>query len=371
MKRLAGLSALAVIITSTSGCGWLWGDNGYFRDRGTDYLSARQAATMQMPPDIDGKRIDPLLPIPNNVADTNEVPGKFEVPRPQPMSVEAGASEFSLQKSGDSRWLVAQRAPAEVWPVAREYFANNGFRITDERPQTGEFSTEWQAAKELAPSMARRLGSLLSDSANDVRVHVRIEPGVVRNTSEVFVVSAERKAGDTADVPFPARTGNASLEASLLDGMLADLSSSAEHGSVSLLAARDYDAPSRVTLSRDGNGNPVLHLSTDFDRAWSSVGRALELADLRVDDINRSLGVYYVNLAEGARQKDDERGFFSRLFSSKPSQEEIDARAERYQVRLTNSASGDVQVSVEKDINTSAPEDVARRVLSQIQENLG
>ena len=29
MKRLAGLSALALIISSTSGCGWLWGEDGY------------------------------------------------------------------------------------------------------------------------------------------------------------------------------------------------------------------------------------------------------------------------------------------------------------------------------------------------------
>lgn len=371
MKRLAGLSALALIISSTSGCGWLWGDEGYFRDRSTDYLDARRTAPMQVPPNVEVKRLDPLLPIPEHVADSTATPQEFEVPRPQALGATEEASEFSLQKSGDSRWLVAQRAPSEVWPVARSYFENSGFRIAEERPQTGEFITEWQGAKDLAPSMGRRLGSLMSDSDNQVRVRVRIEPGVVRNTSEVFVVSAERDEGSRADVAFPARTGNASLEASLLDGMLADLSSTAEHGSVSLLAARSYDAPSRVTLSQDGAGNPVLNLSTDFDRAWSSIGRALELGNVRVEDINRSLGVYYVNLAEGANTQKEEKGFISGLFSSEPSQEEIDARAERYQVRLTSNAGGDVQVTVEKDINTAAPEDVARRVLTLIQGNLG
>ena len=371
MKRLAGLSALALIISSTSGCGWLWGDEGYFRDRSTDYLDAHQSAAMQVPPNVDAKRLDPLLPVPAHVATSTETPQSFEVPRPQALDAVAETSQFSLQKSGDSRWLVAQRVPAEVWPVARSYFENNGFRIAEERPQTGEFITEWQGSKDLAPSMGRRVGSLLSDSDNQVRVRVRVEPGVVRNTSEVFVVSAERDEGSSADVAFPAHTGNATLEASLLDGMLADLSSTTEHGSVSLLAARNYDAPSRVTLSQDGAGNPVLNLSTDFDRAWSSVGRALEMADVRVDDINRSLGVYYVNLAEGARKQEEKKGFFSRMFGSEPSQEEIDARAERYQVRLTSSASGDVQVTVEKDINTVAPDDVAHRVLKLIQENLG
>ncbi|TXH85838.1 MAG: outer membrane protein assembly factor BamC [Pseudomonas sp.] len=371
MKRLAGLSALALIISTTSGCGWLWGDEGYFRDRSTDYLEARQAAPMQLPPNVDAKRLDPLLPVPERVASSTETPQSFEVPRPQGLASTAEASEFSLQKSGDSRWLVAQRTPAEVWPVARSYFENNGFRLAEERPQTGEFSTEWQGASELAPSMGRRVGSLMGDADNQLRVRVRIEPGVVRNTSEVFVVSAERDEGSSAAVAFPARSGNARLEASLLDGMLADLSSSSEHGSVSLLAARNYDAPSRVSLSEDGAGNPLLNLSTDFDRAWSSVGRALELGDVRVDDINRSLGVYYVNLAEGAKKPEEEKGFISGLFGREPKQEEIDARAERYHVRLTRSAAGDVQVSVEKDINTAAPQDVARRVLTLIRDNLG
>lgn len=372
MKRLTGLSALALIITGTSGCGWIYGENGYFRDRGSDYLEARQTATMQIPSNVDAKRIDPLLPVPQQVATTTDK-GEFTVPRPQSLAVAGDASEFSLQKSGDSRWVVAQRVPAEVWPVARQFFTDNGFQIAEERPQTGEFSTAWQSVDALPEAMARRLNSRVSGASADVetRVRVRIEPGVQRNTSEVFVVSAERPAGSTADVAFTNRSSNSALDAVLLDEMLVSLARSAEQGgSVSLLAARDYDAPNRVSLSEDGNGNPVLSLGADFDRAWSGVGRSLEMADVRIDDINRSLGVYYINLAERAQKPDEQPGFFGKVFGSAPSKEEINARAERYQVRLT--AVGDsVQVSVEKDLNTIAPSDVARKVLDLIQENLG
>ncbi|MGH8435839.1 MAG: outer membrane protein assembly factor BamC [Pseudomonas sp.] len=372
MKRLAGLSALAVIISSTSGCGWIWGEDGYFRDRGSDYLVERQTAPMQIPTDVDAKRLDPLLPVPRNVADST-AEGEFDVPRPQALPIQADSSEFSLQKSGEARWVLARRAPAEVWPVARQFFEDNGFRIVGERPQTGEFSTDWQRFDELSASMARRLSSRVAgvDPESQARVRVRIEPGVQRNTSEIFVVSAERPAGSTDNVDFPSKSANASLEAALLDEMLANLARSAEQGgSVSLLAARDFDAPSRVSLTEDGNGNPILNLGADFDRSWSSVGRSLEMADVRVDDLNRTLGVYYINLAEGAETKDKEPGFWSKLWGSAPSKEEIDARAERYQVRLTK-VGDSVQVTVEKDLNTVAPADVARRVLSLIQEHLG
>ncbi|WP_322979224.1 outer membrane protein assembly factor BamC [Pseudomonas sp. C11] len=372
MKRLAGFSALALIISSTSGCGWLWGENGYFRDRGSDYLEARQTAPMKLPADVNAKRLDPLLPVPAQVPSDTQTSGEFEVPRPMALQVRADEREFSLQRSGDSRWVVAQRVPAEVWPLVRQFFEDNGFRIAEERPQVGEFTTTWQRFDDLSANMARRLSSRVTgvDADAETRVRVRIEPGVQRNTSEVFVSSVQRPAGSSADIAFTAG-GNASLEGALLDEMLVSMARSVEQGgSVSLLAARDYDAPSRVSLSADGNGNPVLNLGADFDRAWSGVGRALELADIRVDDLNRSLGVYYINLAEGAQKRDEKPGFFGRLFGSEPSKEEIEARAERYQVRLTT-VGDSVQVTVDKDLNTVAPSDTARRILNLLQDNLG
>lgn len=370
MKRLAGLSALALIISSTSGCGWLWGQDGYFRDRGSDYLEAAQTAPMQLPTDVTGvKRLDPLLPIPRNVANDTQK-GEYIVPRPQQLSVAATASDFSLQKNGDARWILAQRAPAEVWPVAHQYFEDNGFRMAEERPQTGEFNTAWQRIDELSATMAKRLSGSGASADTQARVRVRIEPGVQRNTSEIYVVSVERPAGSTADVDFPAKTTNLGLDSALTDDLLASMSRSSEKGgSVSLLAARDFDTPSRVALSQDGSGNPVLNLGADLDRAWSSVGRALDRGDWRVEDINRSLGLYYINLSEKAKTA-EKPGFFSRLFGSAPDKEAVEARAERYQVRLSK-VGDNVQVTVEKNINTVAPADVARRVLGVIQDNLG
>ncbi|QJI27785.1 outer membrane protein assembly factor BamC [Pseudomonas sp. ADAK18] len=371
MKRLAGLSALALIISSTSGCGWIWGPEGYFRDRGSDYLEAQPSKPMQLPPDVTvAKRLDPLLPIPRNVAD-DTAKGEFEVPRPQPISAVADASDYSLQKSGDSRWIMAQRPPAEVWPVAVQFFQDNGFRMDQQRPQTGEFTTAWQQPSELSATMAKRLqaGGVAGDG--ETRIRVRIEPGVQRNTSEVYVVSAQRPAGSTADVDFTTRSVNTGVDSALVDEMLASMSRISEKGgSVSLLAAGSFDTPSRVSLSEDGSGNVVLNLGEDLDRAWSSVGRALEKGQWRVEDINRSLGLYYINLAEKAEKKDEEPGFFSKLFGSTPTKEEVETRAERYQVRLSKVGES-VQVTVEKNINTVAPAEVARKVLGVIQDNLG
>ncbi|MCO3058712.1 outer membrane protein assembly factor BamC, partial [Pseudomonas aeruginosa] len=263
----------------------------------------------------------------------------------------------------------------QVWPVARQFFEENGFRIADERPQTGEFSSDWQSLSQLSAPLARRLSSRVSGVEPDgqARVRVRIEPGVQSNTSEVYVLSQTRAAGDTSSPSWPSKSVAPSLDAALLDEMVASMARSAEQGgSVSLLAANSvYDTPGTFELSKDGSGNPVLTLQSDFDRSWVSVGRALDSADIRVDDLNRSLGVYYVNIAEGAKKPDEDKpGFFSRLFGGgEKTKEEEDAKAQRYQVRLTT-VSDAVQVTVDKDINTSAPADVAQNVLEKLQESM-
>lgn len=367
MKRLAGFSTLALMISATSGCGWLWGDDGYFRDRGSDYLQARSTPPMQLPPNVQSRPLDPLLPIPAGIADLPPREGKFDLPRPQAMAVRAQASEFSLQNSGSSRWLLAQRSPAEVWPLVRQFFSDNGYRVAEERPRTGEFVTAWQTAGELDSDLGGRLQPLQGDAES--RLRVRVEPGVQRNTSEIYVLSAQRAAGSSAEPDWSA-AGNASLDAALLDALLGSVTRSGEGGSVSLLAARDFDAPSRVLLAVDGSGNPLLTLDTDLDRAWSSVGRALEQIDLRVEDVDRSQGLYFINLAEGAAQPEEEPGFFAGLFGSEPDKDEVEARAERYRVRLSQVGSS-VQVTLEQDINTVAPVEVARRVLEQIRDRLG
>lgn len=368
MKRLAGLSALALIISTTSGCSWLWGDEGYFRNRGNDYQEARQTAPMQIPGDLQARHLDPLLPVPGHVQ-TPPVNEDFQVPRPHQLATVSQGSAFSIQRGDGSSWIVAQRQPAEVWPMAYQFFERNGLSIDEERPQIGEFVTGWTRADQLSQPLLQRLRSSGLTDDSELRARVRIEPGVQRNTSEVFVETTARPAGSRVNIAFTDQRSNASLQSVLLDELQTAMSSQ-ESGSVSLLAGgASYDTPNRMELVEDGNGNPVLTLHTGFDQAWSAVNRALTQGNAQVDDMNRSIGVFFIN---GAVQKQEEPGFFGRLFGGgKKARDDKDAAAEQgYQVRLSTFGQT-VQVTVEKDLNTVAPKDEARRILELIQANLG
>lgn len=365
MKRLAGICVLAVTASSLTGCGWLWGKEGYFRDRGGDYLEARPTPEMQLPEGVEAKHLDPLLPIPHRIASAAPT-SEYEVPRPQPLPASALTGEFSVQKSGQQSWVVAQRIPAQVWPVAQQFFESNGFEIAEERPHLGEFSTAWQAPSALNDALVRQLwGRAPSDL--QARFRVRIEPGVQRNSSEIFIDQAQRAASSQAEVAWSDNSNTQNAAAVLLDELNQYLAQRNEKGdSFSLLASKTYDTPKRVTLIDGANGTQILRLDASFERAWSAVGRALMAADIRVDDLNRSTGLYYIDLAQSAKK--DEPGFFKRLFGSSDKKVES-VSAERYIVRLT-AINQQVFVSVERDLDTLAPAEISVRVLEQLRTHL-
>jgi len=58
------------------------------------------------------------------------------------------------------------------------------------------------------------------------------------------------------------------------------------------------DASSKAILARDGNGYPIIMMSTRFAWAWEYVGDALENTDLKISDRDREVGIYYLKVPE-------------------------------------------------------------------------
>ena len=119
-------------------------------------------------------------------------------------------------------------------------------------------------------------------------------------------------------------------------------------------------------MGQDGAGNAVLNLQADFNRSWAAIGDALGRADVLVTDLDRSSGVYYVDLDRTASSQTEKPGFFGRLFGRGDNDEPVDRPL---QVRLTQVSNG-VQVTVEQGIETAADTAEARALLTRIRDNL-
>lgn len=121
---------------------------------------------------------------------------------------------------------------------------------------------------------------------------------------------------------------------------------------------------------RDGNGNPVLTVrGLSYARVWDAVAIAMDKAGLKVVDRNRSAGLFY--LADSVPQLNREqkkKSFWSGWFSG-DEEAVVPDENKTLTVRVSNYPEV-VQLSVEKDVNTSAPADVSQKLLRVIQNNL-
>lgn len=370
MKRVFVLP-LAITLFTLSGCSWLGltGEDGYFRNRTDDYLDARQTTSMQLPAGVQSKSLDELLVIPGHVATTTAT--QYEVPRPPRLASTAGIySDFTLQKREEERWVLARRTPAESWPMVLEFLQMSGFTIAEQSQTKGELITAWQPRQDLAAVLGSGTEDFAEDNADsDIRVRTMVEPGAQKNTTEIFITTAARpKGSDEDDAAWRNDTGQ---EITLLEGLISSMAANdQEQPEVSLLGERDFDTPTIVRLANNSSGVPVLTLGANFDRAWSSVGRALEEQNILVQDLDRTQGIYYISLATTTEERKEESGFFEWIFGrdeTKVAAEKVDQGPERYRLQLVEQGQF-VLVTVQDSSGTNAALDIAQPLLGRIQK---
>lgn len=291
MKVLYRVIVIALAL-SLGGCGWLFGERGMFRDRSDDYRDARLLEPLQVPSELSEGAIDDGYPVPE-ITEEVVLSGDFEVPRPDPLEGDPGSQLVRIQRLGEEQWILVDISPGQVWPQVRAFLnrAQLGTGRTD--PDLGVIETSWlEPADE---SLARE------------RYRFRIEQGVQRGTSEIYVLQ-DSIGGEQ----WPADSDNPEREDAMVQELSQFVANSAAQGAVSMVAERALDSRGKVFLRRDA-GESYLDLRLPFARAWASLGLALEKAEFEVEDLDRSQREYWVKALPRQREQ-RECGWFSWLF---------------------------------------------------------
>src|SRR5690606_21510054 len=171
MKPVLNALTLMMVGVGLSGCGYLFGEDGYFRDRGSDYQTATIEPRMTVPPELQSKPIGDLLPVPGEVRAGST--GKYKVPRPQGMATGIEYSEYSMQQNGGERWLLAQHGTSAMWPRVRQFLNDYRVPVARESATLGELETGWLGFDvDADPPLVRRQAPY----QRVVRVHVEAQP---------------------------------------------------------------------------------------------------------------------------------------------------------------------------------------------------
>src|SRR6478735_5158906 len=97
---------LVACVPVLSGCGFLFGPEGVFHDRGDDYLKAEVTTPIKLPEGNEGERIGQLFVIPKAADPNARLPDEFTVPKPASSDrVSEQRNEVKIQKLGERRWI--------------------------------------------------------------------------------------------------------------------------------------------------------------------------------------------------------------------------------------------------------------------------
>ena len=227
-----------------------------------------------------------------------------------------------LERDGNQRWVEVQgKSPAEIWPLLKAFWQENGFDIKSEEPGIGQMETEWAENRAKIPQDGLRrlldkvgLGGIYSTSERDKFI-IRIEQSK-NGTTDVFFahkgmkeVYADKKKDTTMWQPA---ANDPNLEAAFLARFMQYLGvdqQQAENALTQSVAKRSGSELARI----DGN---TLLVSGDYGRNWRRTALALDRIGLNVLGQNIERHAFLVQQApnESEAVSTKKPGFFSRMF---------------------------------------------------------
>jgi len=280
VSKLTSRLLLPFLCVSLAGCGLFYGEDGWFRNRSTDYQKADTIPPLVLDESLDKRALGDLYPVPRlaNVAFEEDVTG--DVPRPQPISSNLLEQTIKIQRLGGQSWILMNVAPGEIWPRIRSFLNINGLDVAKADISRGVIESDWVQFK--------------TDLSTYDRYRIQIDQGVQPETSEIHIRHMSVPVGTpvSVDMPWVGTSTSAERERWLLDELAATLANDQTEGGTSLLA-QAIGGNVKANLTSIG-GEPVLNLRLDRARALGTLLHATRQDGFVHYENNSEAGVFYV-----------------------------------------------------------------------------
>ena len=376
-RNLLAAVAAAIVSVVLTGCG-LFGTSG----KNTDYRSqGGKIASLDVPPDLTSPVVDDRFVIPDPKATTFSTYNRERGVAPTSGNVVLPTVDSArIERAGEQRWLVVKSSPDKAWPIIKEFWGESGFVLKRESPEVGIMETDWAENRAKIPQdlVRRSIGRLLDglyDTGYRDKFRTRLEPGVEAGTTDVYISHRGLEEiytnTDRSSTGWQPRVADKELEAEMLARLMvkfgtgtaaakATATTTAGGPAASTVAARAFYAP-------DKSGS--LKVNDPFDRAWRSVGLALDRIGFTVEDRDRSKGLFFVRYIDPdaeAKSSSGGKGFFEKLMFWRK-----DDPLSKPQYRIfVAEASGTSDVMVQGADGKPDNSSTAKRILSLLLEQL-
>ena len=263
-----------VLVFLLSSCASLTGPEGAFPDTKYDFLDEELSEDVVTTDDLELRGEEDHYPIDVAAQDTIFQ----EVPKPRQIFSAGGASEVQLRRLGELLWIYVETLPSTTWPITRSYWETSEFQLLDANPETGE---------------------MLIDFDEEINFKITIEHGIKESSSEIFLSGVQKDEGASVELdqdeiqPY-------------LEDIVNYIADSVGTFSGTSLAAQSLNDRKKSRIFSE-NERTVIELDLNFERAWSTVSRAINASQIISNDRNRDEGIFYVSLS--AQEESDESRF--------------------------------------------------------------
>jgi len=367
-------------LTILSNCSVI-GQLGGTVDERVDYKKSSTIPSLELPPDLTLSTSDQLA-IPDATAPTKEsatFSGYTNQKRTTQVnqtvvtaeSVLPKAKHIEIKRNGTARWLELKNTNATtVWTKLRQFWAEQGFKLTTEDQRIGIMETEWKENRVDIPQDALRrllggvIDSLYSASTRD-RYRVRLERGHEATNLEIYISHRGAEEVTQGDhFVWQPRPANPELEAEMLTRLMVFLGVEKEQAKTTVAAAQKPTV-ARAELYIVADKAPSLLVKQDMNKTWQLVGLALDRVGFVVEDRDVSKGVYFVRYVDPERDGRKSGNFFTRLFNGS---DNTDEQGE-YLIRLAKTQNI-TQITVLDKNNRLQATRTAEKILTLLYEQL-
>ena len=332
-----------------------------------DYKSAGKAPSLEVPPDLTQLSRETRYAVPGAAVTASS----FQIGQVATQTTPTAATamgDVRIERAGTQRWLVISRPADKLWDPVKDFWIENGFLLVMDQANLGIMETDWAENRAKLPqdfirnTIGKVFESLYSTGERD-KFRTRLERNASGGT-DIFISHrgmVEVYSNTAKDqTMWQPRAADPELETEFLRRLMVKLGIS-EAQSKALVAAGPVSQGAQIDTV---NGQPVVRLDDEFDRAWRRVGLALDRTNFTVEDRDRSKGIYFVRYVAPNADK-TEPGFFGKLFGA----DKQDSAPQKFKILVLSQGKAST-VSVQNlDGSTAAAAD-AQRIVKVLAEDL-
>ena len=267
---------LIISLLFLSSCSYVSGPEGYFPSKQYDFVEEIINEPLKLPDDNSLVSLEDHYPVSDYQDISLEI---FDIPRPRQVFSSAGNSSVQLRRLGDLMWVYVETLPSTSWPIMSSYWDTSKYTVISKTPNTGVIKIEF--------------------NENSI-LEMQIEHGIKESSTEIFLNQVSKINDEYLSNP--------ELIQSELETVVNFFAESINTFSGTSLAAQNLNDLKKSKIYLE-NGQTVIELSLNFDRAWSSVTKAMNESNIILNDKDRSNGIFYVSKSSS----DSNGGIFSFL----------------------------------------------------------